>query len=51
LEELKDFAVLIGNDAARFSAYTYQELFVRMLPFVGQDHSEYVQYLRDRYLN
>jgi hypothetical protein len=29
----------------------YQELFVHMVPFVGQDDSEYMAYLRDRYIS
>ena len=41
----------IGTDAAHFSALTYQELFARMVPFVGQDDSEYIAYLRDRYMS
>jgi len=49
--ELTDFAGLIGTDAARFSALTYQELFVRMVPFVGQDDSGYIAYLRNRYVS
>lgn len=40
-----------GADVARFSALTYQELFARMVPFVGQDNWEYMAYLRERYLN
>jgi hypothetical protein len=47
-QELTDFAAQIGTDAAHFSALTYQELFARMVPFVRQDDSEYVAYLRDR---
>ena len=49
-QELADFAAQIGADAAHFSALTYQELFARMAPFVGQDDSEYIAYLRDRYV-
>jgi hypothetical protein len=50
-QELTDFAARIGTDAARFSALTYQELFARMVSFVGQDDSEYITYLRDRYIS
>jgi hypothetical protein len=50
-QELTDFAARIGTDAGHFSAFTYQELFARMLPFVGQDDSEYIAYLRDRYMS
>ena len=31
------------------SALTYQELFDRMTRFVGDEHAEYMAYLRDRY--
>lgn len=50
-QELADFAAHIGTDAAHFSALTYQELFARMVPFVGQEDSEYIGYLRDRYMS
>src|SRR5205814_1367882 len=33
-KELTDFASQIGQDSARFSVLTYQELFARMMPFV-----------------
>lgn len=46
-QELTDFAAQI---AAHFSALTYQELFVRMSALVGQEDSEYMAYLRDRYV-
>jgi hypothetical protein len=49
-DELNDFVLQIGGDAAHFSALTYQELFARMAPFLGQEHAEYGAYLRDRYL-
>lgn len=41
----------IGTEAAHFSALTYQELFARMVPFVGQDDSEYIAYLQERYVS
>jgi hypothetical protein len=50
-QELADFAVQIGTDAAHFSALTYQEFFAHMVPFVGRDDWKYVAYLRDRYLS
>jgi hypothetical protein len=50
-QELMDFMAHIGTDAANFLALTYQELFARMVPFVGQDDSEYIAYLRDRYVS
>jgi hypothetical protein len=49
--ELTEFTAQIGSDAKRFSALTYQELFNRMLPFVGEEHAAYMNYLRDRYLD
>jgi len=50
-QDLTDFAAQIGADEARFSALTYQELFARMMPFVGQDDADYMAYLRDRYMS
>jgi len=50
-QELADFCVQTGTDAAHFSALTYQELFARMVPLVGQDDSEYIAYLRERYVS
>jgi hypothetical protein len=49
--ELTAFTAHLGADAANFLALTYQELFARMVPFVEQDHSEYIAYLRDRYVS
>jgi hypothetical protein len=48
--ELTDFTTQIGTDT-KFLAVTYQELFARMMLFVGQDDSEYMAYLRDRYMS
>jgi hypothetical protein len=45
---LNEFAAKIGSDAAHFSALTYQELFARMVPVIGQEHERYIAYLRDR---
>jgi hypothetical protein len=50
-EELTIFTTKMGMDAAHFSALTYQELFTRTLPFMGQENSEYTEYLRERYVN
>jgi hypothetical protein len=50
-QELTDFTAHIGTDAPNFLALTYQELFARMNRFVGQDDSEYIAYLRDRYVS
>jgi hypothetical protein len=43
--ELKTFTTKMGADAVHFSALTYQELFTRMLPFMGQENSEYIGYV------
>ena len=50
-QELADFAAHIGTDATHFSALIYQELFARMLPFVGQNDSENMGYLHNRYVS
>jgi hypothetical protein len=50
-QELAEFAAQIGTDATHFSALTYQELFTRIERFVEQDDSEYIAYLRDRYMS
>jgi hypothetical protein len=50
-KELNEFTSQIGPEAAHFSWTTYQELFARMTHFVGEDHAEYMAYLRDRYLS
>lgn len=49
--ELNQFAIQIGADAARFSTQTYQELFLRMLPSIPQEHGQYIAYLQERYLS
>jgi hypothetical protein len=48
--ELADFQARLGNDAGHFSSMTYQELYARMVPFVGANDSDYMAYLRDRYI-
>jgi hypothetical protein len=48
--DLRTFAAQIGNDAAHFTALTYQELFARMEQAVGAEHADYMAYLRDRYI-
>lgn len=50
-QELTEFVTKIGNDAKHFSVLTYQELFKRMIPFVGKTDSEYMAYLRERYVS
>jgi hypothetical protein len=48
--DLSTFAAQIGDDAPHLNALTYQELFARMEEAVGAEHSEYMSYLRDRYI-
>src|SRR5438874_1589727 len=48
--ELTDFRARLGEDAARFSSMTYQELYTRMVSFVGIDDANYMTYLRERYV-
>jgi hypothetical protein len=50
-QELTNFAAHIATDAKHFSALTYQELFARMVSFLGQGDSEYMAYLRERYMS
>lgn len=49
--ELNEFAIQIGADTAHFSMQTYQELFLRMLPSMPQEHGQYIAYLQERYLS
>jgi hypothetical protein len=48
--DLRTFVAQLGADAAHFTALTYQELFARMEPLAGEEHSDYMAYLRDRYV-
>jgi len=48
--ELEAFITQIGPDVAHFTALTYQELFSRMEPLAGEEHADYMAYLRDRYI-
>jgi hypothetical protein len=48
--DLAAFAKQIGDDARHFVSLTYQELFARMEPVVSAEHSDYLAYLRDRYM-
>jgi hypothetical protein len=47
--EIERFRALLGVDADRFSALTYQELWQRLAPNLGDEHSSYATYLSDRY--
>lgn len=49
--ELNEFAIQIGADTAHFSMQTYQELFLRMLPSMPQEHGQYIAYLQECYLS
>jgi hypothetical protein len=48
---LTDFAEQIGSDASYCAALTYQEMCAPMLSVVGQEHADYMEYPRDRYVN
>ena len=48
--DLRTFAAEIGSDADHFMALTYQELFSLMGRTVGEEHAEYIAYLRERYI-
>ena len=48
--DLRRFADEIGSDAGHFMALTYQEFYARMEQEVGAEHADYMEYLRDRYL-
>ena len=48
-KEIDTFRKQIGDDAKRFSSLKYQELFQRLSHFLGDQHLEYQEYLRDRY--
>jgi len=50
-EEIGEFVKAIGPDSAHFRAFTYQALFRRLSEWVGQDHSHYLSYLRERYFS
>jgi hypothetical protein len=52
-KELTIFATRaqIGTNGALFSAITYQELLTRMLPLIEKEDSEYIKYLRERYMS
>ena len=50
-EEVVQFTQGIGSDATKFSSLTYQELFKRISYLLGQEHSHYRSYLKDRYFS
>jgi hypothetical protein len=48
-QEIIDFTQTIAGDASAFQAITYQVLFSRLSLASGNEHAEYLAYLRDRY--
>ena len=48
IETFKDVAV---SDGIKFHAMSYQELIAKMFNELEPEHSEYVEYLRERYLS
>jgi len=48
--ELSDFRARLGDDAARFSSMTYQELYARLVRLIATGDADYVAYLHDRYI-
>jgi hypothetical protein len=47
--EIARFQDILGPDAARFSAMTYQELWSRLQGSLDEQHGRYRTYLQDRY--
>jgi hypothetical protein len=48
--ELAAFAARLDDDAVRFSALTYQRLFARLVPQLGETDADYAAYFRHRYI-
>lgn len=48
-DEISRFRDILGKDAERFSAMTYQELWGEIHPMLGDEHREYAEYLSARY--
>lgn len=48
-QEITDFTRSIVDDASAFQAITYQVLFSRLSLAAGNEHGQYLAYLRDRY--
>lgn len=48
-QEIVRFQELLGIDAPRFSAITYQELWGRLQGRLGDEHGQYRRYLQERY--
>jgi len=49
-KDLTTFAAYTNNDAGKFFALTYQELFTRLASCADQDHAKYIAYLEGRYI-
>lgn len=48
-KELDQFKENIGDNLTHFCGVSYQDLFNRISDLLGQDHSCYLKYLKDRY--
>ena len=49
--DVQTFSSQIGDDAVHFMTLTYQELFVRMARVASAEHTDYLEYLRARYVS
>lgn len=47
--EIARFKTLLGPDAAKFSAMTYQDLWAALRPSLGDERADYEKYLAERY--
>jgi hypothetical protein len=47
--EIKRFQVELAQDGPRFSHMTYQDLWRRLRPSLGAEHSDYTSYVEKRY--
>ena len=48
-QEIRHFSDLLGPDAANFVSISYQDLFGTLARMLGEEHKDYVDYLRGRY--
>lgn len=49
-EEIGDFATQVAADGFRFQTRTYQEVICRLVEASGEHHTEFLDYLTERYL-
>jgi hypothetical protein len=49
--EIADFAERLGEDFSRFRSASYSQIFARLQKDVGENHREYVSYLKARYFD